>query len=178
MIFSQLEFIADFQNLCRTKRDVEKVYPDYVADYSTLVALQERLQTFKKVQSLTDVERKDIVDISMQVSKLKRKILGVKVFVDRLESVEASDSIVLAVQQFLLSFTVSVLGAVVGILGVMFGVWGFMAKCPVWGKGLVMALMLGCAAGICSWFYRWSAKRLLTEGQRRMLSEKFNISWR
>lgn len=39
LIFSQLEFIADFQNICRTKRDVLSVYPDYVTDYSSLSAM-------------------------------------------------------------------------------------------------------------------------------------------
>lgn len=79
LIFAQLEFISDFQVLCRSKRDVETVYPDYVSDFMALAALQERLQAFRMVQSLSEEERKELVDISEQVSKLKRKILRLKI---------------------------------------------------------------------------------------------------
>ena len=125
LIFAQLEFIADFQSLCRTKRDVQSVYPDYVSDYSSLAALQERLQSFKMVQALTVDEVKELESISSRVSALKRKILKKKILVDRLDSVEVADGTVLSVQQFLLSFTATVLGTVLGIVGVFLGSGAF-----------------------------------------------------
>ena len=177
LIFSQLEFIAEFQNLCRTKRGVENVYPDYVADYSALADLQERLQAFKMVKSLTSDEKQELIEISEQVTAFKRKILRVKVSVERLESVEATDQVILSVQQFLLSFTATVLGTVLGVAGTMFGVWG-MLGCNVWVKLFCVALILCGCAFACKRFYQWAATRLLTEKQRNMLSERFNIKWR
>ena len=176
LIFAQLEFISNFQDLCRRKRDVEAVYPDYVADFTDLTALQERLQAFGMVQSLSMESEKELTDISEQVSKLKRKILRIKIKVDELESVEIADEMILSVQQFLLSFTATVLGTVVGIAGVMFAVWDMLPS--VWwirtGGVVVWLLAFAC---VCKKFYGWSAKKLLTEEQRRLLSNRLNISW-
>ena len=176
LIFAQLEFISDFQDLCRSKRDVETVYPDYVSDFTALTALQERLQAFRMVQSLSEEDKKELIDISEQVSKLKRKILRLKVGVDKLESVEVADEVILSVQQFLLSFTATVLGTVVGIAGVMFAVWDMLPK-VWWIKiGGVVVLLLAFAFS-CKKFYGWAAKKLLTEKQRRLLSDRLNIHW-
>ena len=122
LTFAQLEFISDFQDLCRSKRDVEMIYPDYVLDFTAMAALQERLQAFRMVQLLTEADKKELVDISERVTKLKRKMLRLKIGVDKLESVEVADEVILSVRQFLLSFTATVLGTVVGIAGVMFAV--------------------------------------------------------
>ena len=177
LIFSQLEFIVEFQDLCRTKRGVEDVYPSYAEDYSELVALQERLQSFKMVQSLTDDEKQELVEISKRVSMFKRKILRVKVSVEKLDSVEELDQVVLSVQQFLLSFTATVLGTVLGVTGVIFGVWGMLGCCIGIKLACVAFILLMCSVA-CKCFYKWSATRLLTERQRNMLSERFNIKWR
>ena len=176
LIFSQLEFIADFQDLCRTKRGVENVYPDYVADYSSLVCLQERLQSFKMVQLMSDDERNELEEISKEVSKFKRKILKVKVAVDGLESVEIADEVILSVQQFLLSFATTVLGTIVGIIGIMVGVCSAF-RCSWWCKIAGIVAVLAAAGWVWKKFYRWSAQRLLTESQRKQLTERFGIMW-
>ena len=176
LIFAQLEFISDFQDLCRGKRDIETVYPDYVSDFTALAALQERLQAFRMVQSLSEADKKELVDISEQVSKLKRKILRLKSGVDKLESVEVADEVILSVQQFLLSFTATVLGTVVGVAGVVFAVWDRLPK-TWWVRigGVVILLLVSVVS--CKKFYGWSAKKLLTEKQRRLLSDRLNIHW-
>ena len=129
------------------------------------------------VQALTVDEVKELESISSRVSALKRKILKKKILVDRLDSVEVADGTVLSVQQFLLSFTATVLGTVLGIVGVLFGIWGVLT-CALWIKFVCMAGILGCFLFACKCFYIWSANRLLTEEQRRLLSERFNIKWR
>ena len=176
LIFAQLEFISDFQDLCRSKRDVELIYPDYVSDFTALAALKERLQAFGMVQSLSDEDKKELVDISEQVSKLKRKILRLKIGVDKLESVEVADEVILSVQQFLLSFTATVLGTVVGIAGVMFAVWDMLPN-TWWVRIGGVAILILAFMFSCKMFYGWSAKKLLTEKQRRLLSDRLNINW-
>lgn len=176
LIFAQLEFISDFQDLCRSKRDVETVYPDYVSDFMALAALQERLQAFRMVQSLSEEERKELVDILEQVSKLKRKILRLKIDVEKQESVEVADEVILSVQQFLLSFTATVLGTFIGIAGVMLAAWDMLPNIW-WGRIGGVVILLLAFAFLCKKFYGWSAKKLLTEKQRRLLSDRLNIRW-
>lgn len=129
------------------------------------------------VQHLSKEEENDLFEISKKVSALKRKILGVKVSVDKLDSTEIADSVVLSVQQFLLSFTATVLGTVLGIVGVMFGVWG-MLECAIWIKFSCMLLILSGFWLAWKRFYIWSARRLLTEEQRTLLSDRFHVKWR
>lgn len=176
LIFAQLEFISDFQDLCRSKRDIETVYPDYIPDFTALTTLQERLLVFRMVQSLSEDDKKELVDISEQVLKLKRKILRLKIGVDKLESVEVADEVILSVQQFLLSFTATVLGTVVGVAGVVFAVWDILPN--IWWVriGGIIILLLAFAFS-CKKFYGWSAKKLLTEKQRRLLSDQLDVRW-
>ena len=102
--------------------------------------------------------------------------MRLKVGVDKQESVEVADAVILSVQQFLLSFTATVLGTVVGIAGVMFAVWDMLPK-VWWIKiGGVVVLLLAFAFS-CKKFYGWAAKKLLTEKQRRLLSDRLNIHW-
>ena len=176
LIFAQLEFISDFQNLCRSKRNIETVYPDYVADFSALVTIQERLQSFRMVQSFSEEDEKELLDISERVSKLKRKILRLKVTVEKLDSVEIADEVILSVQQFLLSFTATVLGTTIGIAGMAIAVWNILPD--IWWIRIsaVVALLLIFVFS-CKKFYGWSAMKLLTENQRRLLSDRLGISW-
>lgn len=176
LIFSQLEFISDFQDLCRSKRDVETIYPDYVSDFTELAALQERLQAFRMVQSLSEDDKEELVDIAGQVSRLKRKVLRLKIGVEKQESVEVADEIILAVQQFLLSFTATVLGTVLGVAGVMFAVWDVLPNIW-WARMGGVVILLAAFAFSCKKFYGWSANKLLTEKQRRQLSDRLNIRW-
>jgi len=176
-IFAQLEFISDFQDLCRNKRDVGIVYSDYADDFNALASLQERLQAFKMVRLLSAKDRADLMDISEQVGKFKRKILRLKVKVDQLDSVEVADEDILSVQQFLLSFTATVLGAIVGVVGVLFAVWSWLPE-AWWVRSGAIVILLVLFWIACKGFYGWASSRLLTERQRQLLAERLKKSRR
>lgn len=167
-IYFQLEFISDFQNLCRDRRRVETVYPDYGADFKELVALQERLQAFGMVQQLSDKDRAELDGIAGRVAQMKRKILRIKVEVEQLEKARPDMETIIAARQFLVSFAATVLGTLVGVAGVVVAIFdrlpdSWWSKATILG-GILVVLVIGWVIIYC-----FSASKLLTEDQRRAL---------
>lgn len=174
IIYSHLGFIADFQNLCRCRNDVEKVYPDYETDYIAITSLQERLQTLGPIQGMSQEEKDEILDIANSVTALKRKILKIKHIVDDLSSRRECEDAKCLAQQFLVPFVATVLGTVVGVVGLLVAVWSLLSL-SWWWRLCSVALILAVCFVATKIFFKWSINHMLTEKQRQLLRKGYGL---
>lgn len=174
IIYSHLGFIADFQNLCRSRNGVESVYPEYADDYAEIVAVQERLQCVGSIQAMSQNNKDDVLNIAATVTRLKRKILKVKHHVDALVCRREIDEAKRIAQQFLVPFVATVVGTVVGILGLLIGVWSMLPKSP-WCRLCGVAAILTAGYFVVKLFFRWSVNHMLTETQRQVLRKEYGL---
>ena len=176
IIYSHLDFIARVQDICRARRNIESVYPDYRADYDAIAAIRERLQICLQVQRMTDGERKEVLDVAEQLKHFKWKILRKMVEIQSLERTNPDEETFVAVRQFLVPFVATIVGTLVGIIGLGLGIWSIGISIPL------RLTLIGVTLLACGWFtkkfYRWSANHLLTNRQRKLLQNQYGLTLR
>lgn len=168
IVYSHLDFIAAFQDWCRTRRNLEKVYPEIRHDYDAIAVIQEKLQLFPRVQDMNEDELADLEHIAHELTAFKRKILRLMPTVQKLEQVAVSKEASSAARQFLLSFTVSVAGTALGLFGAISTVWNAVNA----AFGYKVAAVVGTVvlfAIATHWLYGIATRKLLSCGQREAL---------
>lgn len=169
IIYSHLDFIAKFHDICRSRRQIESVYPDYRDDFDAIVALQERLLCFPMVQKMTDDDQREVFEVATKVKTLKVKMLRLLSKVQKLDLVKQDEEMLAAIRQFLVPFLATVAGTFVGLFGFGICLWD---KGCVWGTGWgLTSLLVGVGVFYLAikFFYHWSVNHLLTEEQRLLL---------
>lgn len=174
IIYSHLDFIARVQDICRTRRNIESVYPDYRADYDAIAAIRERLQTCLQVQRMSEYERKDVLDVAEQLKHFKWKILRKMAEIQSLERTNPDEETFVAVRQFLVPFVATIVGTLVGILGLGMGIWSIKIS-VFWRLVLTGGMLLACW-WCAQRFYRWSVDHLLTRRQRKLLQDQYGFT--
>jgi len=171
IIYSYLDFIAKFQTVCRIRRKIETVYPDYREDYDSIVSLQERLQGCPMVQTMTAGDRQEVLEIAARVKTLKVKMLKLWSKVQTLELAKRDEEMLTTIRQFLIPFMATAAGTLAGLLGLLICFW---EKVKDLGAAWCTISLLGGAL-VFYWmikaFYRWSVDHLLTEDQRLLLKD-------
>lgn len=174
VIYAQLEFLRDFQNLCRSRKNVQSVYADYVPDYERICDLKEQFESLGSVQQMAPEQRDTVIRLSAELAELKRRVLRNKVKVERLEQAYAVDSVRLIAQQFLVPFVATIVGTVVGALGLLAAIWP-MFPANVWGRvgGVIVLFALGYFA--VKRFFCWSVAHMLSNEQRAVLRGEYGL---
>jgi len=169
IIYSHLDFIAKFHDTCRSRREIESVYPDYRDDFDAIVALQERLQCFSLVQMMSDEGKQEVLDVATQVRAFKVKMLRLLSKVQKLDLAKLDEEMLSAIRQFLVPFLATVAGTFAGLLGLGVCFWDKVKGFGPWLGGISFLIVVMCFYGVILFFYRWSVDHLLTEKQRLLL---------
>ena len=168
IIYSALDFIAAFQRLCRTRRNVAAVYPDLRQDYDEIAGLQERLQALPKVQDMTSDALAEMEALAEKFISFKRRILRFIPIVEKRERIFADENACSAARQFLASFMVSAAGAAVGLLGTLCAIWTMIQESFAVGVATAAITVLAIIL-VTKRLYRYAVKRMLTAEQREAL---------
>ena len=176
IVYSCLDFITAFQKLCRSRHDLMSEYPEYRSDYDKMADIQDRLQGLRKVQDMSDEELSQMEEIASRVISFKRKVLRLKVRVERLECIRADDEAIVAAQQFLVPFVATVLGTFTGVVGLFVTMWPLLPK-SLWIRWSLVALVACVLVLGLRRFYRWAARHMLTARQQSAL-EKYHFKFK
>ena len=109
-------------------------------------------------------------EIASRVITFKRKVLRLKVRVERLECIRADDEAIVAAQQFLVPFVATVLGTLTGVVGLFVTIWPLLPESQVIRWSLVVLVVCALLLGL-RWFYHWAARHMLTERQQSALAK-------
>lgn len=176
IIYSSLDFITAFQKLCRSRVDLDSVYPDYRSDYDAMADLQERFVKLHSVQDMSPENLREMDEIASRFIAFKRKILRLKVRVESLERKMADDESIIASQQFLIPFVATVFGTLVGMTGFLLTIWSMLPDSVVWKCMMVAGVMAVAFFGIFK-FYIWAVRHMLSPTQRKALEARYRFDF-